>query len=117
MKGIILGALVGAGLVIAAVGAREYPGEVFAQQLAPERAGGVRAGDQLIAVPCAANAQGQMLTVIDPRQQVMCVYRIDAATGKISLRSVRNIHWDLLMSVFDNEGLLPQEIRSQLEQR
>ena len=41
----------------------------------------------------------------------------DLATGKIALRSVRNIQWDLQMTYLDNDGLLPQAIQSLLEQR
>lgn len=115
MKGIILGALAGAGLLIASVGTRDFRGEVCAQQLTPDRS--ARASDQLIAVPGTTSEKGQLLTVIDPKLRVMSVYHIDALTGKIALRSVRNITWDLQMTEFDNDGLPPREIRSLLEQR
>ena len=58
-----------------------------------------------------------MLTVVDPRQRVLCVYHIDLATGKIALKSVRNIQWDLQINDLNNENPLPQEIRSLLDQR
>ena len=58
-----------------------------------------------------------MLTVIDPRQQAMGVYRVDLASGRITLLSVRNIQWDLQMTDFNGVNPLPREIRSQLEQR
>ena len=59
----------------------------------------------------------QMLTVVDPRQRVLSVYHIELATGKIALKSVRNIQWDLQMTDLNNEKPFPQEIRSLLEQR
>ena len=58
-----------------------------------------------------------MLTVIDPRQRVIGVYHIDLSTGKITLKSVRNIQWDLQVEEFNNVSPLPKEIRSSLEQR
>jgi len=45
------------------------------------------------------------------------VYRVESATGKIELKSVRRIHWDLQMTNLNTEKPLPQEIRSLLEQR
>ncbi len=42
---------------------------------------------------------------------------IDHATGVISLKSVRNIHADLLMDEFNTESPLPKEIRAILDQR
>ncbi|KKK49390.1 hypothetical protein LCGC14_3135540 [marine sediment metagenome] len=113
MKGLVLGALAGAGLVMAAIEAKDHGSKVFAQQLPLQSR--IAAGE-LIALPGAIGQTGQLLTVIDPKQRVMSVYHIDSATGKIGLRSVRNIHWDLQMTYFDNEGLLPQEIRALLEQ-
>jgi hypothetical protein len=47
----------------------------------------------------------------------MGVYRIDAVTGKIGLKSVRNLYWDLQMTYHNNEPPLPQEIEKLLEQR
>jgi hypothetical protein len=61
--------------------------------------------------------KGQMLTVIDPRQQAIGVYHIDLVTGKIALRSIRSIRWDLQMTDFNGENPLPREVRLQLEQR
>ncbi len=114
MKTVVLGALAGTGLVIAAIGMLDYRSEVFAQQLtAPRQApdGG------LIVVGGPADEKGQLLTVIDPRLRVMSVYHIESSTGKIALRSVRNIQWDLQMNHLNNENPLPQEIRALLEQR
>ena len=59
----------------------------------------------------------QQLTVIDPQVHVVSVYHIELATGEISLKSVRNIHWDLQMSEFDGVNPLPREIRSLLENK
>ncbi len=78
MKRAILGALLGAGLVVVAVGLCGQRNEVFAQREAPYPA--TAAGGDLIAIPAGpVGGSSQMLTVIDPRQRVMSVYRIDGA--------------------------------------
>jgi len=115
MKALVLGALAIAALAIGAVSALDHRGEALAQRLAPR--GGVAVGSQLIVVPSPVDEKAQWLTVIDPKLRVMSVYQIDLTTGKIALRSVRNIHWDLQMMHLNNENPLPQEIRALLEQR
>ena len=119
MKRAILGLMVGAGVVTLAVGLLDRHGEVMAQHAAPYSQPGPQpiCGSELIAVPSPVGEKGQMLTVLDPRQQTMGVYFIEAGTGKITLRSVRNIRFDLMMTDFNGENPLPREIRLQLEQR
>jgi len=114
MKTVVFGALAGAGLVMAVLSARDCRSEGYAQQATPHRTG---APGELIVVPVPAGDKGQLLTVIDPRLEVMSVYHIDLASGKISLRSVRNFHWDLQMTEFNGDTPLPREIRSLLQQR
>ena len=118
MKGMLLGILLGVGLVTVAVAVGEPRGEMFAQRVAPAApVPAAVAGSELVVVPTALGDKGQMLTVVDPRQRVLAVYHIDPLTGKIALKSVRNIQWDLQMPDFNNENPRPQEIRSLLEQR
>ena len=119
MKRAILGLLVGAGVVAVAVCLLGQRGEVMAQHVVPYSQPGPQpiCGGELIAVPAPMGEKGQMLTVLDPRQQTMGVYWIEAGTGKITLRSVRNIRFDLMMTDFNGENPLPREIRNQLEQR
>jgi hypothetical protein len=113
----ILGTLVAVGLMAAAIVAAGQRGEVFGQRLAPAAASpGAAAGTELIVAPMALGDRGQMLTVVDPRQRVLCVYQIDAA-GRIALKSVRKIEWDMQMTDFNTDKPLPQEIRSSLEQK
>lgn len=115
MKAVMLGVLTVAGLVMAAWGAT--PGRREVPAPSPPLLHQAGAGNELIAVPGPTGEKGQLLTVIDPKTRVMSVYHIESATGKIALRSVRNIHWDLQMTEFNGERPLPQEIRSLLEQR
>jgi hypothetical protein len=118
MKRAILGTLVGVGLVMAAAAVAEPRGEFPAQRAAPAASVPMAmAGSELIVVPAALGDKVQTLTVVDPRQRVLSVYHIDMATGKIALKSVRNIQWDLQINDLNNENPLPQEIRSLLEQK
>ena len=118
MKRSVLGVLLGLGLVTAAVAVAQQRGESFLQRSAPAMpAPGAVAGSELIVVPTPLGDKGQMLTVVDPRQRVLCVYHIDLATGKIALKSVRNIQWDLQVTALNNEIPLPNEIQSGLQQR
>ena len=114
MKRAILGSLLGAVLVMA-VGVAGQRGEVFADRTTANSPGGY--GNELIVLPTPTGDKTQVLTVIDPRQQSMGVYRLDLADGKITLLSVRNIHWDLQMTHFNGVNPLPREIQLQLEHR
>jgi hypothetical protein len=72
---------------------------------------------QLMALSAELNDGRQQITLIDPRTRVMSVYHIDRASGEISLKSVRTVHWDLLMDEFNSDKPSPREIRSLLEKR
>lgn len=57
---------------------------------------------------------GQQLTLVDPRLQVICVYQVDSSSGQITLKSVRNVHWDMMMDEFNGMSPSPKEIRATL---
>lgn len=75
------------------------------------------AGQGLIALSETVAERYQQVTVIDPKREVLSVYHIDLASGVITLRGVRNIHWDLQMSDYNGQKPLPREIQAILEQR
>ena len=112
MRQSLLGAVVGAGLVIAMTAGRS----------ACEPSGGpllssspFASGGALITHVTEAGGEGQTVTVIDPQQRVMAVYRVDGATGKITPTSIRNFTWDLQMIEYNSGNPLPQDIRSGLQ--
>lgn len=115
MKRAVLGTLLGVGLMTAAAAVAEQRSDIFGQRTTP--APTAATGSELVVIPVSLGDKGQMLTIVDPRQRVVGVYHIDLATGKITLKSVRNIQWDLQMTYLNNESPLPQEIQSLLEQR
>jgi hypothetical protein len=58
--------------------------------------------------------QRQLLTVFDPETLTLCVYHVNSDSGEISLKSARNLTWDVQMVEFNGTSPLPQEIRSML---
>ena len=93
----------------------EFP-QVQAQRVPSERP---PPADQLIALPFEAADGKQQVTIVDPRTRVIAVYQVDKVNGSLALRSVRNVHWDLLMEEYNtSHGTpTPREIRVLAEQR
>ena len=71
----------------------------------------------LIAFQVPAAEGRQQLTLIDADKRVVSIYHIDPKSGEISLKSVRDINWDLQMTEFNGASPLPREIRSLVEQK
>jgi hypothetical protein len=59
----------------------------------------------------------QQITIVDPRQRVMAVYHVDRASGALSLKSVRNLTWDLQIEDFNSGTPAPRDIRALKEQQ
>ncbi len=111
------GLVFGVILVSAVAGFALDDGQVHAQRPAGQPGDRGTAQGELIALTANIGQTGQQVTVIDVKSRVMSVYHIELATGAVSLKSVRNIHWDLQMDEFNGVSPLPREIRSLLEQR
>jgi hypothetical protein len=105
-----LGALLGAALVLLA-------GLMLTSrnQAAAQGNGNGQSGD-LIAFSSPATEQRQQLIVIDPHTRAMAVYHVDLASGALSLKSVRNVQFDLMMSEFNGVSPSPHDIQSMLQQ-
>ncbi|MCI0334715.1 MAG: hypothetical protein L0228_15980 [Planctomycetes bacterium] len=111
MRHSLVGAVLIAGLVIAATAARSSSEPPYAPPVEPAHVG----SGELIAHVTAADGVPQIVTVIDPRQRVMAVYHVDRATGQITPKSIRNFTWDLQMIEFNSGDPLPQDVRSGLQ--
>jgi hypothetical protein len=108
----MLGALLIAGLVVAATAVRSWSEPAVAATASiPQSA----ASGDLIAHVTTADGGQQFVTVIDPEKRVMAVYHVDRSDGKITPKSVRNITWDLQMVEYNSGKPLPQDIRSGLQ--
>lgn len=99
-----------AALALVAVG---FP-EATAQR--PPAAQDRAVGSDLIALSYDAEGR-QQVTVIDPKSRVIAVYHVDRATGALTLKSVRNVHWDLQIEDFNSASPTPREIRALTEKR
>jgi hypothetical protein len=113
MRHSLMGAVLIAGLVIAATAVRSS----FSQPAsgAPADFQHRPQSGELITHVTAAEGGPQVVTVIDPRERVMAVYHVDRASGQITPKSVRNFTWDLQMLEFNSGEPLPQDIRSGLQ--
>ena len=115
MRTVLLGALIGAGLAIVAVGATPDAGDLFARQSECQQAAGPQSG--LVVLGVTVDNRYQQVTVVDPVSRAMSVYHVDLMSGEMELRSARDIRWDLQMEYFNGKGLLPPEIRAMLHSR
>lgn len=70
----------------------------------------------LVVHTAASGEGGQLVIMVDPQTRVMAVYHVDGSNGKVSLRSVRNLQWDLLIEEFNGGTPSPREIRTLLNQ-
>jgi len=64
-----------------------------------------------------ADEGGRQIILIDPRTRVMGVYHVDGLEGKIQLKSVRNLLWDLHIEDFNGAKPSPSEVRAMVETR
>lgn len=113
MRAVVLGFIVVAGGVIVAAGAASERSATPPPPDAPRAA--AAANSDLLVVTATLGDRMQQVTVIDSKARVMSVYQIDAQTGRIALRSVRKIQWDLQMTEYNGESPFPREIEALLE--
>jgi len=90
-----------------------------ADRAPPERSSPDRAASSpdLLALSHDGPDGRQQITVVDPRQRVMAVYHVDRASGALSLKSVRNLTWDLQIEDFNSGTPAPRDIRALKEQQ
>jgi hypothetical protein len=111
MRTTLVGALLGASLVIGVLAGRGFtaPGENSPIDMSAHAT-----GSELFTT--VTPTEGALtVTVIDPRQRALAVYHVDRTNGEISLKSVRNITWDLQMMENNTGKPLPQDIRNALK--
>jgi hypothetical protein len=113
MRHTLVGAVLMAGLVIAATAGRGASELVNGSLADPSRV----VSGELITHVTVADGGPQMVTVIDPRQRVLAVYHVERSTGQITFMSSRNITWDLQMMHHNSGDPLPQDVRSALQHR
>jgi hypothetical protein len=112
MRAALGGLVLGLGmLAVLAFGLTEAQGQ---RPVVQERAA---SSPELLALGHDSGDGRQQITLVDTRLRVMAVYHVDRATGALSLRSVRNLQWDLTIEDFNSGNPTPREIRALKEQR
>ena len=71
----------------------------------------------LVAFDATSSEGLRQIVIIDSRKRAVSVYHVDGATGEISLRSVRNIQWDLELDEFSAGSPPIKEVRAMVEHR
>ena len=85
----------------------QIPKPTFAQE---NESSITRSGDLQIASTTLPGGT-QQIVLLESGGRTMAVYHIDPAQGKIQLKSVRNLTWDLRMEQFNGQQPLPSELR------
>jgi len=98
--------LIGCGLIAAAVSAAQRPARPV---------GDAGPGPQLWISASPIDATRQMLIVIDPHGKNAAIYHVDSAAGTLTLKSTRDISWDLLVGDFNAQEPRPAALKKMLE--
>lgn len=114
MREAVLGVVIGLAAVSHAAG--QPAGDVWnqapggaAMAAKPPVGGGLQW--QILQIPNSPPA----IVVVDPVRQVVAVYQIDAASGVITLKSVRRIVYDLQLEAFNATEPVPAAVRQMTE--
>ena len=114
MRNAVIGLFLGTVLtMLAASGVGSRPAAYG--QLA-DRARGNGAGGELVSFSWDAGSYEQV-AVLDPQLRALSIYEISRTSGAITLKSVRNVGWDLRLEEFNSTAPTPREIRSLVERR
>lgn len=57
----------------------------------------------------------QMLLVVDQQNRALAIYHVDPANGTMTLKSTRDIRWDLLVEDFNCQEPRPAALKKMLE--
>lgn len=89
--------------------------------LAAQRAGRAMqagAGDQagpLWTLATPLDDGRQMLLVVDQQNRALAIYHVDPANGTLTLKSTRDVSWDLLIEDFNCQEPRPSALKKMLE--
>lgn len=57
----------------------------------------------------------QMLLMVDQQNRTLAIYHVDPATGTLTLKSTRDIRWDLMVEDFNCQEPRPAALKKMLE--
>jgi len=101
-----------AGLVFTAM----TGGLLLAQRpLRPAVPGDAGAPGQLWISATPLDDHRQLLLVVDPQIKTAAVYHVDAGQGTLTLKSTRDITWDLMVGDFNSQEPKPSALKKMLQ--
>jgi hypothetical protein len=103
-----IGLLIVAGLAILG-GGLSPTGELQAQRPAPPVAGPLWIADSSL------DDGRRLLIVVDTGSRHAAVYHVDAASGSLTLKSARDLSWDLTLGDFNAQEPKPAALKKLLE--
>lgn len=72
-------------------------------------------GDGLWIADAPLDDARRLLIVVDPSGRHAAVYHVDAAAGTLTLKSTRDISWDLMLDEFNAQEPRPASLRKMLQ--
>ena len=111
MRSTMIGVLVGAAMGWMAANWGVGLREVYAVP-ASQRGSGQA---ELVTLVTNAGEAGEAVLLVDPRNHSMVTYHIDRGSGEITLKSVRNFHWDLQLLEYNGTSPHPEDVRGMVE--
>jgi len=101
-----------AGLVLTAM----TGGLLLAQRpLRPAAPGDAGASGQLWISATPLDDHRQLLLVVDPQIKTAAIYHVDAGQGTLTLKSTRDITWDLMVGDFNAQEPKPSALKKMLQ--
>ena len=108
------------GLIVCLIAAMCCGGFLGVGRLAAQRPSKGQAGENLLGGQLWISATPldntrQLLIVVDPNLKNAAVYHVDGASGTLTLKSARDITWDLLVGDFNAQEPKPAALKKMLE--
>lgn len=100
------------GLVVAAVAYAVMPVQEPTVERPPSPFHQIAAENGMIAINLGGDDLQQQVGLVDTEAQRMLVYHVDRVSGAITLKSVRNFTYDLLIDDFNGRDPLPNKVRN-----
>ena len=102
--GVLFAAILGSGGVAAQRAGRSLPAGGTGEQPGP-----------LWTLATPLDDGRQMLLVVDQQNRTLAIYHVDPAAGTLTLKSTRDIRWDLMVEDFNCQEPRPAALKKMLE--
>ena len=102
--GVVVAAILGSGGMAAQRAGRSLPGGGAGDQSGP-----------LWTLATPLDDGRQMLLVVDQQNRTMAIYHVDPGSGTLTLKSTRDVRWDLMVEDFNCQEPRPSALKKMLE--